>query len=526
MGGLTRALAVWVALAVGAGPVRAGQRAVVLSLPSVYAEDREEVEEALDGLGIRDVNWVLPEDLVANTRLMTVSDRSADSDCGGPVELERWRTGVEGAHRRLEMLDVPGALADLAALEVDIPCLDAVPSRKDLFVYALVRADAQRLAAESAPPEARDLYDGELRYAMGMAASYGTDLPPPGWLDPGLARTLATLQTDYSEERSVPVVVWGEGRGLWIDGELASPGFRLMAPGRHLVQSAPGGIVVAAAQVVEVTEGRRYLVQVKQGALSVMAEDVEPAIRGVADGRAPAAFLPELLALLGGTNGDGLLAVRSDDGVQVWGRGGASLVLRHPRRTTTPVAGRDEAPDRDEPDPPEVPEARLLSLPRPRPADMRDVHRFRVGVGPAMQGSTLSGGHLEGLGGWTGGFQVSGRVTVWGPFAGAVIVSGVARGIPLPASYDENWLFRAMIPGRLGIRYGVPSSEVSVEGGLDLGVLYLGHFDRHDARIFGAAAGGISVPLSDHAAFGAEGFFGVGTGFIVGGGGVVVGYNP
>lgn len=459
-------------------PVARAEPVVALVGGPDPAARRHEVLAALAVLGHDDVTWLTPQELGRRMSVVAVVDRRGETACGGPVSREAWSGRLEEAQERLQLLDLAGALALLSALELDVACLGEVPRRGDLFLLGLVMAEAHAVAGRAADdPDRRRFHQVEVDHGLGLAATYGGDLPPPSWLSPVLAQRLVANRTRTAMEATVPVYVGGVTRGLWLDGLHVTTGLRRLAPGRHLVQ-ATGDAGVEAAGLVEVEEGRPLLVVVTPGEPPV---DLSTLVQGLLapPPDAPPAHLSGVLELLALDGREAVLVAPGPGGLQVWGRGGGTPVLREPRQRSAPPA----------------PTFADLGLePAPRTRD-EPLPRWSLGVGLGGGATNLGGGALEGLGGPAGGPVLQGRVALAGPWLAAVAVHPAARISTLPPGYDARWLVRAMVPVRAGVRASTPPSGLRAEAGLDGGLLYLGRFERQEVRLFLAPAVGLVVPL-------------------------------
>jgi hypothetical protein len=210
----------------------------------------------------------------------------------------------------------------------------------------------------------------------------------------------------------------------------------------------------------------------------------------------------DLLGLLAQEADDALILTLGPDGPRLWGRGRGGVVLRYPDGDLQPRAigfadvGEEPAPvQRARPDP----------LP------------WTLGAGPVLQWSNLGGAPIEGLGGLCGGVSVQGRLSLAQRFALAAAIQPVARVEALPPGYDDSWLWRAILPARLGLRVGAPTPRPHLEAGLDAGLLYLGRFRSHEARAMGLMAVGLFLPLSPRFGLRFELWGGLGGGFQAGG---------
>ncbi len=462
--------------------------------------ERQVLMPLLGNLGFREVSWVELADIEQHVALQSIVDLRADEACGGNVALEDWLSRLAGAQEQVQLLAPERALTALSALNLDAACLGQVPRQSDLVLLALVTAEAHAMAASSSHDVGiRMFHSDELQHALGVAAGFGPDLPPPSWLGPDLSARLLELQDRYAD--SVPAYFGGTAKGLWLDGRQITTGFRFIAPGPHLVQATWGKDVVAA-RMIHAIPSRRTIVRVTPGELAVDPEEITIELQRLGAGAEPAPLLADLLGLLAEDADDALIIGLSQDGPVIWGRGRGGVVKRYPDGDLQPraVSFGDMGDD-----------------PAPPPIQRPDPLPWTLGAGPAMLWSNLGGVPIEGLGGLTGGLSVQGRLTFAQRFAVAAALQPVARVEALPPGYDASWLWRAIIPMRAGLRVGAPKPTVHVEAGLDAGLLYLGRFRDHEARVVGVGSIGLFVPLAPRFGLRTELWAGMGSDLVTGG---------
>jgi len=101
----------------------------------------------------------------------------------------------------------------------------------------------------------------------------------------------------------------------------------------------------------------------------------------------------------------------------------------------------------------------------------------------------------------------------------------VARRDPLPDGYDADWLYRAFVPLRAGVRVDGTFDDIRWEAGLDGYFLLLGSFSGEQRfRAGGALAGAATRPIIDSRfALRLEAHLAAGPGWL--GGGAVAGLD-
>ncbi len=476
------ALSLFAALA---APVTAAAegRVFLISATDALREpaERDKLGPLLGTLGYRQVSWIDLADIESRVGVVAITDMRSDESCGRAVSLEGWSRGLDSAQEAVQLLAADRALEELSALNLDVVCLAQVPRQADLVLLGLITAEAHGLAAAGAQDFGiRMFHQEEQQHALAMAASFGPDLPPPSWLPPAMRASLLEMQAGYGADSSAPVYLGGSPKGLWLDGRQITTGFRRLNAGQHLVQATWGKDVVAA-RMLQVQPGRHTLVRVTPGDLAEGSEDLIIALQRLAAGAEPDPVVADLLSLMAQEADDALVVGLGPDGPQLWGRGRGGVVLRYPGGDLEPRS-TGFADLGDEPAPPPV------ARPDPLP--------YTLGLGPALFWSNLQGGVTDGLDGVHGGVGLQTRITLARRLALAASLHPVARAQALPSGYGERWLWRAMIPGRLGLRLGAPVPSIHLEVGLDGGLLYLGRFEQHELRGLGIGSVGIFVPLA------------------------------
>ncbi len=506
-GHLGRAVAALIAALLVAWPalVRAEGSVFLIPVGDGLREpaERDKLEPLIGAMGFGQVSWVELADIEAHITVESIMDLQAEDSCGGTIDLQGWSDRLGRAQELVQLLQVDRALGELAGLTLDVACLGQVPRQQDLFMLSLVTAEAHAMATATVQDLGiRLFHEAELGLALENAAGFGPDLPPPSWLAPELRQQLLDVQARYALGESVPVYLGGTAKGLWLDGQHVTTGYRHLSPGAHLVQATWGKDVVAA-RMVEIERGRRTIVRVTPGEVAAEHEDLIIGLERLAAGAGADPLIGDLLGLMAEDADDALVICLTLEGPNIWGRGRGGVVLRYPGGDLEPRATSFEEIG-EEPAPPVRP-------PRPPPLP------WTLGVGPALLWSSIGGGPLEGLGGLSGGFAVDTRISFAELFAVAATIHPVARGESLPAGYDDSWLWRAQIPLRIGLRVGSPVPRPCFELGVDGGLVYLGKFQDHEFRALGILSTGLFLPLTHGFGLRLELWGGVGKGLYTGG---------
>jgi hypothetical protein len=458
----------------------------------------EEVAEAFARRGLPVPEAITSDELVDRVRLVSVTRREGDEDCGGPVGLTDWRARLDAARQRLQLLDFEAALSGFVALELEAACLVAAPSASDLFRVELSVAEAHVFLARAAGRDvgAARFHGAEADAALARAAAFGEGLASPADLDPDVAAVWAEVRGRLKAEDRPIVVVAGPGArvGARLNGRPLANGAIVAVSGGNLVQSSDGSRVTAAA-MVPLGAGSRTVVWLAPGEGGRDTGDVLLAVGELARGEDAD---EALLAAVGrAAASEAWFVGRREGEVVLWEARGEALAevvvaSRRPVRDATPAS---------------EPGARAMS----------------AGVAWAVGWSGLHGDELDGMSGGNTGPVLFSRVQVRDRWYAAFTLHPAANWTPLPAELGGGTLWRATVPVRAGARWLVTDAPVRPEVGLDLGVQFLGCYADEDGctqRMSGLAVaeGGVALPSGDHAAFRAQAFAGVGAGYALLGG--------
>lgn len=409
----------------------ASERAVVLLAgPSSGDMDaRERVVAALSGTGVSEVAWRTAGSLSAEIDLIAVEDREEDILCGGVVASREWEVSLGRAETSIQLLDVQGALAALSLAELEAGCLDGPLDRMSLQRLHLGIARANLLAAMGADGSTADFHEEQARKAVGAMLALGDDLLLPQGLEPEI-QALIELRP-YVEP--VPLVGGGKLGAVLLDG---SPVGRLpkpVAPGAHVVQVVSSGEVVAAARID--LGARPTLLWAGPADPSDLVVELE----GVAAGLPGSDLLVRATSLLG--EQVVIASVRPDE-----------VLLFRPDGTPIDVEAPIETPVVEGPEP-----IASTSTPLEGP--------WLLGLGPSLAWTALGEDHdLVGL---TGGGSIWLRYAIREDVRVALTLGGRGRRDPLPTGYDENFVYRATIPLRLGARLAREHPSIGLELGAD-----------------------------------------------------------
>ncbi|MCP4921622.1 MAG: hypothetical protein GY913_32395 [Proteobacteria bacterium] len=432
-----------------------GDRAVVLLTGpnSGDVDARQRVAAALADSDIDQVAWATAGSLAQEIQLVGVDGRSEDAMCGGAVSAHEWEMSVARAETKIQLLDVEGALSGLSLAELEAACLDRPLDRQILQRLHLSVARAHLLAAQA--NDQPDFHEDQARRSVDAMQALGDDLMLPSGLEPEI-QALIELRS-YVE--SVPVAAGGNGRVL-VDGNAIGRLPRGFSPGPHVAQVVRGGVVVGN-QLVELDE-RPTLIW--DGLLEPSDLIIELELAGSGQSSS-------LLEAIAGLYDEPVLiaSVRVD-----------SVVIHE--ADGTPVRSRTapELPDA----PVRVDEPEIVGLGGP----------FLVGAGPGL-GWVM--GEPRDVAGVQAGLSIWGRYAVTPDLRVAAQVGGLGRRDPLPLSYGGAHLYRAVVPGRVGVRLA-REGRVGLELGADALVVWSGRFeDSPGVRVAGVLAASAARPLSD-----------------------------
>ncbi len=450
----------------------AAPRLVVLTGPDALApEAQDRVLRRLGSDGGPQV--VTVPALLERVRVVGLDRRAEDAGCGGPIWLEDWQARVDRVEVDVQLLDFNGALAGVSQLELEVGCLDRVPDRQDLLRLHLAAATAALLASRTSNATMQRFYADRMVLAGETARGLGDDLLLPTGVDPAVQR----LVDSVTLPPAVAVAVAGPGGQVFVDGlPLGRSGARL-APGLRLVQlrSGDGATEVTAASLYPLELPTLF----HAGPLrrDQLAEDLAAVAQGL-----PASELVRALDRLLG--GDLAVAWLSPRGVSVRGLDGVPLDV--PGGEGQQASGTSAA------------EREVVLTWADRWGIGGPDRPLVVGLGLCSTWTTLDDPVAGDLGGPAGGIAVWLRVPTRSWVTVAATLHPVARREPLPDGYDADWLYRATVPVRVGVRAEGTFDDRRWEVGVD-GVLWaLGPYAGAQRVIPGLAlAGAVTRPVID-----------------------------
>jgi len=455
------------------------------------------------GLAVGELTVLAPSELRDRIRVVSVVDRQDDAGCGGAVRLSTWLGRLDGVERSIQLLEFNGALREASSLELEVGCLDRVPRRGDLQRLYIATAQGALLASRTSGDAMQRFYAERMVTAAQAIRGLGDDLLLPSGVDPKIQRLVAEVEIPAG----VRVVAGGEDGQVYVDGALLGRQVERIAPGMRLIQVRGG------EGPHEVSASMLYPLEVPTlfWAGPLRRDQLEADLFATGQGVPGTELLRAVQVLLG----DPVLVADVDPrGVVVRGLDGDIRAGSEPTSRSPPVV--DDGP-----------------------AATREVTLAwyeRLGFGgldrPVVIGVGLSGGWTNlvdpvagDLSGPVGGLALWVRVPTptWLTFAATA--HPVARRDPLPDGYDADWLYRAFVPLRAGVRVDGTFDDIRWEAGLDGYFLLLGSFSGEQRfRAGGALAGAATRPIIDSRfALRLEAHLAAGPGWL--GGGAVAGLD-
>jgi hypothetical protein len=306
-----------------AGPARAGEPALVVA----DVTDAEAVERSTDRVQLL-TGVVIPkerafglDDLVASVGYSSLTEGAVEVfACRGPaVDGDTFAARLGDAVQRVDELDLPGAMAGLAALAADLPCSVApIPARQlhDLFFFdglmAAYGKDRDRAVKQFA-----------------RAAALKADVPWNESYDPAAQQIflLGKEQALTAPMLTLTVVPPVDARRIWLDGKQLEGGGSFEAelrPGTHVVhiETAAGAL---RAVGLDLAGGDALWSDPRAAAAAAEG--------GVLEGP-PVRAANVLLARAGDAWQTDVVYVGSSRGVFVWRRG---VGLMRAERPKTPI---------------------------------------------------------------------------------------------------------------------------------------------------------------------------------------------
>lgn len=447
--------------------------------------DRAEVEAALTRAGLRAEALLDGSVLARKLRILPVTRRVADEDCGGTVDLGAWRVEADQARQRFGLAQFEEALAELVSLELQAACLTSPPAASDLFRLELAVAEAHRVLAEV---DQQEFHEAEMEEAVRRAAVFGAGLVTPTDTGAEILAALDEARAEVGTGERPRVLVAGPGArsGARFNGRPVSGGPFDALPGLNLVQASVAGTVTAAANL-ELGPGRPILVWLAPGDRGPTAEDISfdvdslstDGLTAEASGRLGAvAWLLDADLVFAGKERGRVALWRAEEGALV------PLVLEEGGRAAPAATEEEQGP-------------------------------WTWAVGAAGGGGFASISALEDLGGGRVLGQLYGRVGVAERWNLAATGGGDFVWRELEADEGEGALWHATLPLRIGARYGPRGDAWSPELGIDVGVQYFGRYDGGDAASpIALLAGGVARGLGPRAGARLEAWLGGGMGYL------------
>ena len=444
------------------------------------------VEDAVRKAGMRDFTMLPAEELDGLVNVIAVSLRVEDANCGGAVALDSWRQKLDVADDAIQRLRIEEALSAISDADLSTGCLDRVAERRELQRLHLLNARANLLASQQFPAQA-DFYRSQAGYAVQAMHGLGDDLLLPQGLEPELVDFVRSIERRADH----PVIVAGVGPGgaVYMDGQRLSKTPVARPGGTHLLQVENGGAVTGAS-MPPLLAGPNL---VFAGFYS--PGDLEMGAWDVGFDALASETLQAVSALIGSpivvaAFRDGAVTLRTPDGKLIEGRRGPA-----PLPDVDAIVAELDGPEQ----------------PRGYQAAAGD-WEHNVGAGLSLGTASYVGGPVD-LAGPSGGLSVWYRRTVSDYLLVAASVDLVARSSQLPVGYDDQTLWRAHVPVRLGLHAGQPSRGFGWDAGVDLALVTLGSFDDAWRFRFGALpTAGIVVEVLNELALRVDAYGGGGFG--------------
>ncbi len=466
----------WVALLLLGHSGSAWAGPVLVVLTGMEADEPDAGERALRRLDSVDAaRAVTLSQLQDEVRVVGLDRRAEDVGCGGPIWVEDWLARVDLVEAAVQLLDFNGALSLVAELELEVGCLDRVPERTDLQRLHLAAAGAADLASRTAGDTMQRFYADRLMLAARAARSLGDDLLLPPGLDPRIQRLVETVDLP----QPVRVAAGGTDGRIFVDGlPIGRSGARL-SPGLRLVQ------VLGGEGPAEVSAASLYPLSLPTvlfaGPLrrDQLAEDLVAVGQGL-----PATALVRTLGRL--VTEEVVVADVSARGVTLHRLDGSVVRSTSGEASSSPSSTGPAA------------EREVVLAWYERFGFGGKDRPVVVGAGLSAVWTTLNDPVAGDLSGPAGGVGVWLRVPTPSWVTVAATVHPVAQREPLPPGYDADWLYRAQVPVRLGLRVEGRFDDRRWEAGADGLVVVLGDYGGTQRVVPGVAlAGAVTRPVID-----------------------------
>lgn len=498
-----------------AGASWAGEPAVLV-LPSTGAPEESALIEMLDIVGFDVEETKGTRSLVQRIRVVGGPDE-VDAECRTVFTTDELDERLADAKQKYQTLDLPGALADYAGIDLDLPCASAAVPAVYFFALDLARAEANlELASASmaSDPEKAAFFAQEAASALDRAAVVGEGLPTPRELDRTVREALASAR-DRRDALLLPrwAALTPTGDEVFVNGVLAGAAAHQGIVGENLVQVVRDGEVVASSRIGLRLGESVVLDPARRFDLDGPADVIDSLVRAVPD----AAEKSLLVAVAGVVEPASAVAFAGWEGREavVWVASGGQL-----RRVGANSAVARRAPESSpsrETEPPRVERVEPKRTPPKKSTDSDEWTRSRrlnewvataglyIGAGwrgPRFDAGAEADGELA--------LSLAGRVRLVPQLSLAWSIAPTAAA----STFDLGGQgVDGDVPVRLGARWGQQSARFAPDAGLDLGL----RFDTNTEGITEAAptlalcAGGsgasgkaTAVRLEACAAFGSE----------------------
>lgn len=428
-----------------------------------------EVEDVRDARTfVRDLRVVAaPEDL--------------DAECASSFELRELDARLASAKKKFHTLNLSGALADYASLELDLACAVEPVEAGLVFGLDLARAEVSFALSSTSmteDPERAAFFAQEAASALDRAVVVGEGLAIPREADKTIRAALAAAKTRQGEVL-LPRVALAAPAGVefYLNGNFLTNEGGFGVVGENLVVLARGGEVVGSARI----SARAEEMVVLDGFGRFDEESPLAVLEGLVRGPPDAEESMFLVAMASVTEAPTAVAYAGWDSREAVGWLAVEGELRRVARGTSPALSRSK--------PPEVPPERA---PRTSPTTATPATKSRapLSAGPAKKPrGWLAFSREKPVDDWVGtaafgvggGWRsesfdgsraaepeltlaLAGRVALVPRWSGAWALAPSAGG----ASLDPSGSGIIMdIPMRFGFRYGAQSRRFAPELGID-----------------------------------------------------------
>ncbi len=425
--------------------------------------------------------------------VLSLTGRSSDDDCGGPVALDAWRAELDEGRSETTMLQTAKALSTFASAEAETACLDRPPAASDLVRLELALTDLHRQLAQVADdPQERASHQSEASAAMDRAAVFGIGLAAPAGFDSGLlddfdARRAVLAASNNA--RQPRILFAGRVVGTRLNGRPVEQGVTPGVAGMNLLEAVDGGKVTASL-LVRLAPGSSTLVWVEPGGQPKQLGDIALAL-------------------------DHLAANATDDGLL---SGAARLVAEAPVAPGDPLDVRFAAVRSNGVDLYEVRGDTLAGVEAVDAVVHNAVRAWRgaLTIGPLLRYEARPGA-AGAPSGMAMGLELAGSYAVGGALHGLVLGASVRPASTRTALSTESGggsRFRATVPSAVEARWERPDRGLTPVFGAQFGVDILGA--PYPAAPYGAAVAGVAAGIGQAGGVRAEARFGGGPGLLFG----------